>query len=89
MAAFQNFEEFWAALDRLDLNIARMQKLQQETAERLAEGAKRANPVASGPEHSTQDLYQLEATIVALSAMTAKLLATSAANERRLEINPT
>jgi hypothetical protein len=82
--AFQSFEEFWAALDRLDLAIARMQKLQQETAERLAEGAKRADLVAPGQKQGTRDLYQLEATIPALAAMIAKLLATNAANERRL-----
>jgi hypothetical protein len=84
VAAFQSFEEFWAALDRLELDIARMQKLQQETAKRLAESAKRADLVPPGQEHGTQDLYQLEATITALGAMIAKLLATNAANENRL-----
>jgi hypothetical protein len=81
---FQSFEEFWAALDRLELDIARMQKLQQETAQRWAENAKRADLVAPGQEHGTQDLYQIEATIEALGAMIAKLLARNAANDRRL-----
>ncbi len=81
---FQSFEEFWAALDRLELDIARTQKLQQETAERWAESAKRSDLVAPGEEHGTQDLYQLEATMATLAATIAKLLATNAANERRL-----
>jgi hypothetical protein len=77
---FQSFEEFWAALDRLDLVIAQMQALQRRTSARLAEKAKRKSRLGPGA-----DLGQLGATIAALSAMVAKLVATNAANERRLK----
>lgn len=76
---FNSFEEFWAALDRLDLAIARVQELQQQTARRLIENAKRKDRLATA-----RGLRQLEATIGALSARIAKLALTSAANERRL-----
>jgi hypothetical protein len=39
--AFQNFEEFWAALDRLYFDIMRTQELQQKTAEQLERSVKR------------------------------------------------
>jgi hypothetical protein len=84
MAAFRNFEEFWAALDRLDLAIARMQELQQQTAERLTGNAKRRTPDAPEQEGCTPNLDQLEVTMAALGAMIAKLVTTNAANERRL-----
>jgi hypothetical protein len=83
VVAFQNFEEFWAALDRLDLAIARMQQLQQQTAKRLAGIAKR-NLVAPEQDGRTPNLDQIEATTATLGAMIARLVTTNASNERQL-----
>lgn len=81
MAAFKSFEEFWAALDRLDLAIARMQELHRQTTERLAENA---NPAAKTQVDINQRLDQLAGTIGALGHRIAKLVETNTANELRL-----
>ncbi len=48
VATFNNFEEFWAALDRLYFAIMRTQALQQRLAERLARTEKTSGAKPGG-----------------------------------------
>ena len=78
---FHSFEEFWAALDKLDIAIAQMLELQRQTAERLAA---KANPGPKSSADINQQLDQLGATLAALGVRIAQLTETNTANELRL-----
>jgi hypothetical protein len=84
VAAFRNFEEFWAALDRLDLDIARLRESQQKLWERLAKGARPVNRVREPWDRLAEPQQHLASTISALAERVARMADIERANEQQL-----
>ncbi len=75
MAAFQNFEEVWAALGRLYSDIVRLQESQQQAVSIYTEQMKQVN----------EGLTRLTSTVALLAGTVTKLAGVVDSHERRLE----
>ncbi len=75
MAAFENFEEVWAALGRLHINITRLEEAQQRAV------AQHAEQLAQ----TTERIDRLTSTVATLAGTVAQLATVAEAHERRLE----
>ena len=69
MAAFQNFEEVWAALGRLYDDVVKLQESQQQTAIQLAQVTERIDRLAEGHERVTSMLATLAGTVTQLASL--------------------
>ncbi len=76
MAAFQSFEEVWAALGRLYDDIVKLQESQQQTAAHLAKVTteldrvtERIDRLAEGHERVTSMLATLAGTVTQLASL--------------------
>src|SRR5271157_2345589 len=77
MAAFENFEEVWAALGRLYSNITRLEEAQQRAVEQLAQVTERIGQV-------TERIDRLASTVATLAGTVAQLATVAESHERRL-----
>jgi len=69
VAAFQNFEEVWAALGRLYDDVVKLQESQQQTAIQLAQVTERIDRLAEGHERVTSLLATLAGTVTQLASL--------------------
>ncbi len=69
MAAFQNFEEVWAALGRLYDDIVKLQESQQQTTIQLDRVAERIDRLTEGHERVTSMLATLAGTVTQLAGV--------------------
>jgi len=81
MAAFENFEEVWAALGRLYSNITRMEEAQQRAA---AQHAEQLAQVTEHIDRVTERLDRLTSTVATLAGTVAQLATVAESHERRL-----
>ena len=95
MAAFENFEEVWAALGRLYSNITRLEEAQQravaqhaeqlaQTTERLDRLASMVGSLADTVAQTTERLDRLASTVATLAGTVAQLATVAESHERRL-----
>ena len=75
MAAFQNFEEMWAALGRLYSDIVRLQESQQQAVSIYTEQMKQV----------TDGMGRLTSTVATLAGTVTQLASIVDSHERRLE----
>ena len=75
MAAFENFEDVWAALGRLYDNITRLEEAQQRAVTQHAEQIAQV----------TERIDRLTSTVATLAGTVAQLARVSESHERRLE----
>ena len=78
MAAFNNFEEVWAALGRLYDDIVKVQESQQQTATQLARVTERIDRLAEAQERATSMVATLAGAVSQLATLVDS-------HERRLE----
>ena len=78
MAAFENFEELWAALGRLHINITRLEEAQQRGTEQLAQVTEHIDQV-------TERVDRLTSTVATLAGTVAQLATVAESHDRRLE----
>jgi len=88
MAAFENFEEVWAALGRLYSNITRLEEAQQRAvaqhAEQLTRHGEQLAQVTERIDRVTERIDRLTSTVATLAGTVAQLATVAESHERRL-----
>jgi predicted nucleic acid-binding Zn-ribbon protein len=81
MAAFENFQEVWAALGRLNDSIMRLEEAQQRAVIQYSD---QFAQVTERIDQLTERIDRLVSTVATLAGTVAQLATVSESHERRL-----
>ena len=84
MAAFQNFEEVWAALGRLYDDIVKLQESQRQTTAQLQQNAVQLAKVTERIDRLTEGHERVTSMLATLARTVTQLASVVDSHERRL-----